>query len=301
MKNIFTVFLFAVIAILIIAGAAWGIGRIQLNARLEDEKSRSLSTLTLDTTQSLKVTPLFEADGLPGFEIGHGVSYWIETDQATILLDAGFGQDYAVEKNLKALGLDPQSLNAIMLSHKHPDHVGGYNAFFKNTFSFTREPVDFSTKAIFLPRALNIPGGNPIVAEDPQIIAPGVGTSGTFIFQELFPFSILSGWQAEHALVINLENRGLVIITSCGHPGLEQITEQVESVYQVPVIGIIGGLHYVAATNAQVAQGVQYMQEHLFQFAALSPHDSKPEQIELFRQAFGEHYYDIKVGQTIQP
>ena len=53
----------------------------------------------------------------------HGLSLLIETAGTKILLDAG--QSDAVVKNLSLLGIHPNQLDAIVLSHGHYDHAGG--------------------------------------------------------------------------------------------------------------------------------------------------------------------------------
>ncbi|MDO5037741.1 MAG: MBL fold metallo-hydrolase [Tissierellia bacterium] len=53
-----------------------------------------------------------------------GNSQYIETDQARILVDGGLSGK-AIEKNLEAIGVDPASLDAILVTHEHTDHVKG--------------------------------------------------------------------------------------------------------------------------------------------------------------------------------
>lgn len=53
----------------------------------------------------------------------HGFSLLIETKTAKILLDTG--QSSTVVKNLSLLGIHPDQLDAIVISHGHYDHAGG--------------------------------------------------------------------------------------------------------------------------------------------------------------------------------
>ena len=56
----------------------------------------------------------------------YGLSVWIEHEGFNILYDTGIGR--ALLPNLESLGLDPNLLDALVLSHGHYDHTGGLEA-----------------------------------------------------------------------------------------------------------------------------------------------------------------------------
>lgn len=62
----------------------------------------------------ISVTPLFSGS--------RGNSTLIRTDRTAILLDAGYGFR-AIEQKLKSLGVSPQQIAAIVVTHEHSDHV----------------------------------------------------------------------------------------------------------------------------------------------------------------------------------
>jgi phosphoribosyl 1,2-cyclic phosphodiesterase len=49
---------------------------------------------------------------------------YLETDQARILIDAGFS-GRQIRERLAKIGRDPQSLQAILITHEHTDHIQG--------------------------------------------------------------------------------------------------------------------------------------------------------------------------------
>ena len=59
-----------------------------------------------------------------------GNSVLIQTDNTKILIDLGVTKSYAEEK-LKELGVDPNEIKAILITHTHVDHVQGLKVFLK--------------------------------------------------------------------------------------------------------------------------------------------------------------------------
>lgn len=62
----------------------------------------------------ISVTPLFSGS--------RGNSTLIRTDRTALLLDAGYGFR-AIEQKLKSLGVSPQQIAAVVVTHEHTDHV----------------------------------------------------------------------------------------------------------------------------------------------------------------------------------
>lgn len=275
------------------------------------------------STKSLSVLPLIEwYTSRPELLGEPGVSYLIETDHNTILFDVGLNQDETdpspLQHNMQVLGITTADFDTVVISHNHPDHVGGFKWMDLNTFSLGNEQIDLSGKRAFTPIPMTYPGLNPVHSKDPTVIAPGVATIGT-IPRQLF----LAGWIEEQALAINVEGKGMVIIVGCGHQTVSKILELTEQVFSEPIYGLIGGLHYPVPDGRLTMFGLDIQPivstESLFSpitmedvmahlerlrgrrpgIVSLSGHDSSDEAVEQFRQAFGPAYRDLRVGERI--
>ncbi|MHA1129584.1 MAG: MBL fold metallo-hydrolase [Candidatus Helarchaeota archaeon] len=57
---------------------------------------------------------------------GDCLFYLINTKEGLILIDCGLGEDIdRLIANIKALGLNPENLKALIITHCHIDHIGG--------------------------------------------------------------------------------------------------------------------------------------------------------------------------------
>ena len=115
-----------------------------------------------------------------------------------------------------------------------------------------------------------------------------------------------------------------MIIIGCGHSTLQRIVDRAEMLFDEPLCGIVGGLHYPVTASREVKFGlplqrilgtgklpwdpinrqdvetaIAYLRRRHPQLVALSPHDSCDWSIEAFRSAFGAAYQDVQVGKGI--
>ena len=84
----------------------------------------------LGSTDRLEILPLVdEGAAEPQYRAEHGVSYLVRTDSAQILFDLGFNVDWKnpspLTHNMARLGVRLEDIDTLVISHWHPDHVGG--------------------------------------------------------------------------------------------------------------------------------------------------------------------------------
>jgi 7,8-dihydropterin-6-yl-methyl-4-(beta-D-ribofuranosyl)aminobenzene 5'-phosphate synthase len=257
----------------------------------------------LAATSRLEIIPLYEAASSgPGFISGHGVSYLVRTDSATILLDVGDNPDSLAvapfAQNMQALGIFWDEVYRVVISHPHPDHVGGLSAWRERAISFGELPGGLGERLVFVPHVSTYKGA--VHATVPTLPAPDVATTGVISYLEVWPVSLFAPKGGEQALVVHVAGHGLVLITGCGHPGLERLVERAESLYGEQVVGVVGGLHYLNATADKLQPQIQFLQSRPVSLVALSPHDSGPNALSAFENAFPGAYHTLKVGEAIQ-
>ena len=275
------------------------------------------------TTSSLSILPLIDwHTSSTDLATEMGVSYLIETDEQRILFDVGQNtlqeSPSPLERNMEALGVAIDSIDTVFISHNHFDHVGGRPNQKNQTFSMGLDPVPLPGVRAFVPIPMSYPGLEPIHSADPVLIGKGVASTGTI------PRQLVFGWIDEQALVVHVEGRGAVLIVGCGHQTISKLLERYDRVFDAPLYGVVGGLHFpvpdgrlkVLGLNAQrifasgegmlapmtmddVEADLAELQERGLGLIGVGGHDSSDEIITMFAQAFGNAYRHIRVGKPI--
>lgn len=191
-----------------------------------------------------------------------------------VLFDAGISPD-GVAENMRRLDFTPKDIEAIVLSHGHFDHTTGMDGIVKELGGTVNLPVlihpEFWTK-----RRLAVPGRTPI--EIPATSKSALKGAGFEIIEERQPSFLLDGsvlvtgevdrttdfetgfkihqalhdgeWQPDplilddQAVVINVRDKGLVVMTGCGHAGIVNIVRYAQKLTgEDKVYAVLGGFH----------------------------------------------------------
>jgi 7,8-dihydropterin-6-yl-methyl-4-(beta-D-ribofuranosyl)aminobenzene 5'-phosphate synthase len=256
-----------------------------------------------------------------------GVSYLIKADDCTILMDVGFNKSKEhpspLVHNAKALDVSLDNVDMIFISHLHLDHVGGMKEQKQKQFSLSQGPVALPEVPVYSPVPISASKWNPgpvtEVVTEPKILKKGIASIGV-IPRNLF----IMGYTLENSLAINVEGKGIVLIVGCGHQTIERIVDRARYLFDLPIYGIVGGLHYpikngrlmLGPFNLQNIGGshrppwnginekdlsisIQTIKKSGAQFVSLSPHDSSDWSIDRFRHEFRETYHDLTVGKEL--
>ena len=97
--------------------------------RVNEERIAKAEPLDLPELDFLELTVLVEWRAEPGFLGDAGVSYLFRSDRGAVLFDVGFGPArISLAHNATRLRVRLQDIHALVISHLHPDHMGGMKA-----------------------------------------------------------------------------------------------------------------------------------------------------------------------------
>jgi 7,8-dihydropterin-6-yl-methyl-4-(beta-D-ribofuranosyl)aminobenzene 5'-phosphate synthase len=269
----------------------------------------------------LSILPLVErlvpSDGLTGEP---GVSYLLRAGATTLLFDSGLNlrrqARSALVRNADSLRVDLQHLDGIVISHLHQDHVGGMRSQRRRTFALSAEPLESKGLPAYVPTPMSHDRADVVLTTGPRVIATGMA-----VLPPLPRMMFWLGRVAEQALVVNVRGFGLVLVSGCGHPGIERMLAVAERVLDVPIKGVIGGLHlpvhalgtpllpqatlgnpnwpWRPISERDVTAVLQEITARGPRLVGLSSHDSTPWTYDAFGRAFGDRYHTLRVGEEL--
>ncbi len=190
-----------------------------------------------------------------------------------LLFDTGSTPNGLVE-NMRILDLSPKDIETVVLSHGHFDHTTGLDGLSK-MLGRTNLPLIIHPE-FWNRRRLMIPGRDPL--EIPTTSKSALQGVGFDVIEDRHPSFLLNGsllitgevdrttsfehgmpgqqafrggeWVADplilddQALVLNIQDKGLVVLTGCGHAGIINIVRYAQMLTGIEKIyAILGGFH----------------------------------------------------------
>ena len=207
----------------------------------------------------------------------HGFSAVVRATQkgetGTLLFDFGFSEDGAAY-NAGILGADLSRVDAVVLSHGHNDHTGGFEKLAAmigaRNIPFVVHPVVFR-----FPRYLKMPGDTKISFS--PLGREQIAASGLKLVESTTPCPLLEGavlclgeiprktdfekgfpiahyeedghekWdpiEDDTSIVMQLKDKGLVVLSGCAHAGIVNTVQYAREVTGIDKVHVImGGYH----------------------------------------------------------
>jgi 7,8-dihydropterin-6-yl-methyl-4-(beta-D-ribofuranosyl)aminobenzene 5'-phosphate synthase len=236
--------------------------------------------------EDVKITVVYDNNEYDRrLETGWGFACTVEGFEKTVLFDTG-GDGDVLLANMAILGLTPEEVDVVVLSHIHGDHVGGLGRILEENAAVTvYVPASFPTR---FKEEVKKYCAAVVEVKDGCDICPGVrstGEMGTSI--------------VEQALVAETP-RGFVVITGCAHPGIVNVVGRARELYGDGVQLLMGGFHLRGARDAELENIAAVLREMGVRYVGPC-HCSGERARELFAEEFGELCVEVGVGKIVEP
>lgn len=209
----------------------------------------------------------------------HGLALLIETyrgnQKHVFLFDAGFTEE-GVPNNLAKIGIQVSEINSIIVSHGHPDHTASLSKILslsEKKIPVLVHPAAFSKRYFIFPdgsrllvntfteKTIEEAGAEMRLSKEITKLGPGVMATGeidmTNDFELHFPLAYYEHngkmeqdlFPDEKSLIINLKDKGLIILSGCAHRGIINTVEYAKKTTGIDKVhAVIGGFHLTGKT-----------------------------------------------------
>jgi 7,8-dihydropterin-6-yl-methyl-4-(beta-D-ribofuranosyl)aminobenzene 5'-phosphate synthase len=272
---------------------------------------------------------LYDAFGYQkrGTVLDWGFSALVHYNGKTILFDTGNSADH-FEHNVKALGVDLNQVDIAVLSHRHVDHISGFDYMLKikstvkaylPADSALGAPIHFTvsrdtkeslaglppeqlyfggkTNAIDYKPGERFHGANQEFVGTSREIAPGVYLIVTRSVM-MGDFSAYPPNEPGHpdlegfpelSLALKTE-KGIVLITGCSHSKVEEIVRATKQYLGGNIDLVEGGFHLLPYDASYISNIARLMKDDLGVRRVAPAHCTGNLAFKIFREMYGENY-----------
>lgn len=265
----------------------------------------------------------------------HGLSCLIkvcaENEEHIVLMDAAVTPT-CLFNNAKLLQADLGRIEAVVLSHGHPDHFLGLVELLKFVSKEQNKKVPlFLHPDSFLERRMNIPaiehpvtmpalneddlkeaGADLVKSEKALLVAGGlIYTTGeverTTVFEKGFPWAeakldgnwVTDPFRDDQGLVVKLKGKGIVVISGCAHAGIINTVEYAKKIAGTnKVHAVLGGFHLTGRIFDPIIQPTIHEMRRIKPDYVIPMHCTGWKAINRFAEEMPEQFLLNTVGTT---
>jgi len=232
----------------------------------------------------LRITVVFNnVPFAPGLRTGRGFSCLVRGAARTVLFDTG-ADGGVLLGNMRRLGLEPTSVDGVMLSHFHGDHTSGLGAFLTahgDVDVWTPDPPPAGLR-----RSIADLGARVEPVTEAGLLCCGIASTGP-----------MGDTIVEQALIVDVGER-VVVVTGCAHPGIDRVAQAATTIAGRPIRLLMGGFHLKAMDRSQIRRVIKRLRE--FGVETVAPgHCTGELAIAAFREAWGADFVEGGLGAVI--
>jgi len=215
-------------------------------------------------------------------ETDWGFACLVEYQDDKLLFDAGRKAEL-YKTNVKLLGIKPEEIPSLFISHEHGDHTAGMPWILEtNPLIKCYLPASYAEQ---LKARGTLPPHSKGLEKPTHLYGPFYSTGDSFIAFR------------EHGLVIKTENGG-VLITGCGHPGAVPMITAAEEELGIEIHTLIGGLHLMNKNSTELDQLAATLKA--LGIKQICPtHCTGDKSIAALKSSFGDGYISGGTGKVI--
>lgn len=217
-------------------------------------------------------------------ETDWGFSCFIQGLEKNILFDTGT-QGRILLSNMDKIGIQPDAVDLVILSHNHRDHTGGLEALLgQNSKIQVWLPSFFPSS---LKEGAREKGAELVEVKDFQKIFEGAYTTG-----------VVEGWIKEQSLILEAAS-GIIVITGCAHPRITKILSLTKEQLKQNIYLALGGFHLAGFDKNEIKAIIAAFRDLSVKKAGPC-HCSGDEARKYFGEEYKENFIQIGVGTRIE-
>ena len=262
-----------------------------------------------------------------GLAAKHGLSVLVEGEvndaSVRVLMDSGPSAE-ALLNNVDVLDVNLRKIDAVLLSHGHYDHTDGLMGALKSVgkrvpvlahpeafnLKFSVDPKLRFNGSAFTVADVEGAGGILFLSKGSVKIASNIMTTGEI--ERLTSYERVEGFWTiknnrvvkdsmpdDQALVIDMKDKGLVVITGCAHAGVVNTVNYVRKITGTSrVYAVLGGFHLIDASEERIEATIRDLAS--FDPMFLGPcHCTGEKAISRIKEAFGDKCHRLRTGDTV--
>ena len=237
------------------------------------------SIMHQDTPQpTIKITALYDNRSVDeNLKTAWGFACLIQTPNDNLLFDTG-GDAETLLSNMNQMGVDPKTIDKVLISHIHGDHLGGLEGFLDQNPDVT----------VYIPASFPGKTGEMIRSKGARCERIAASQS---IAKNMWSTGEMEGSTNEQALVLE-SAKGLVVITGCAHPGIAAMVKAAKDKRKA------GSVHLVMGGFHRPPGEVINRFEQMGVMKVAPSHCTGGKMIRKFREVYGEDFIEWGVGKV---